>query len=63
MIDERNLVFELGYRRFRHDNRASYLIPLTVRFMANRRDDDLETLCAALSANATALFGIGEVSA
>ena len=36
---------------------ASYLVPVTVRFMAAERGDDLDTLCAALDAGATALFG------
>jgi len=36
---------------------ASYLLPHTVRFMARTRGDDLAALCAALDANATALFG------
>lgn len=39
-----------------HPN-ASYLIPHTVRFMAERRGDDLATLCDALTANAYAAFG------
>lgn len=36
---------------------ASYLLPHTVRFLADLRDEDVDTLCAALDANATALFG------
>lgn len=36
---------------------ASYLLPHTVRFMAQVRGDDLDALCARLDANATALFG------
>lgn len=36
---------------------ASYLIPLTVRAMAQTRGDDLETLCEALEANTFAAFG------
>ncbi len=36
---------------------ASYLIPLTVRAMAEVRGDDLERLCAAISANTDAAFG------
>lgn len=36
---------------------ASYLLPHTVRFLADLRSEDLDTLCAALDANATALFG------
>lgn len=36
---------------------ASYLLPHTVRFLAEVRGDDLDDLCAALDANATALFG------
>jgi TatD DNase family protein len=36
---------------------ASYLIPLTVRAMAEVRHDDLETLCSAIAANTEAAFG------
>jgi TatD DNase family protein len=36
---------------------ASYLVPLTVRAMADVRNDDLETLCAALAANTEAAYG------
>jgi TatD DNase family protein len=36
---------------------ASYLIPLTVRAMADVRGVDLETLCAALAANTEAAYG------
>ena len=36
---------------------ASYLVPLTVRAMAQVRGDDLETLCAAVDANTEAAFG------
>lgn len=36
---------------------ASYLIPLTVRAMAEVRADDLEALCEALEANTFAAFG------
>jgi TatD DNase family protein len=36
---------------------ASYLVPLTVRSMAQTREEDLETLCAALDANTEAAFG------
>jgi TatD DNase family protein len=36
---------------------ASYLVPLTVRAMADARHDDLPTLCAALRDNAAAAFG------
>jgi TatD DNase family protein len=36
---------------------ASYLVPLTVRAMAQTREDDLEGLCAALDANTEAAFG------
>jgi len=35
----------------------SYLIPHTVRFMAARRGDDLDALCAVLHENALVLFG------
>jgi TatD DNase family protein len=36
---------------------ASYLVPLTVRAMADVRGDDLETLCRALDANTEQVFG------
>ncbi|WP_205471644.1 TatD family hydrolase [Nocardioides sp. SYSU D00038] len=36
---------------------ASYLVPLTVRAMAQVRGDDLEELCAAIDANTEAAFG------
>jgi TatD DNase family protein len=36
---------------------ASYLVPLTVRAMAEVRGDDLEALCAALDRNAEEAFG------
>ncbi|MCC6495392.1 MAG: TatD family hydrolase [Propionibacteriaceae bacterium] len=36
---------------------SSYLLPHTVRFIAERRGMDLAELCVALAANATALFG------
>jgi TatD DNase family protein len=36
---------------------ASYLIPLTVRAMAQVRDDDLAMLCTAITANTEAAFG------
>jgi TatD DNase family protein len=36
---------------------ASYLVPLTVRAMAEVRGEDLETLCAALDANTETAFG------
>jgi TatD DNase family protein len=36
---------------------ASYLIPYTVRFMAEQRGDDLAQLCDALTANAIAAYG------
>ena len=36
---------------------ASYLVPLTVRAMAEVRGDDLEALCAALDHNTDAAFG------
>lgn len=38
---------------------ASYLIPHTVRFMAEVRGDDVRELCDALTANAFAAFGGG----
>jgi TatD DNase family protein len=36
---------------------ASYLVPLTMRAMAEVRGDDLETLCAAVDANTERAFG------
>ena len=36
---------------------ASYLVPLTVRAMAEARGDDLGDLCAAIDANTEAAFG------
>jgi len=36
---------------------ASYLVPLTVRAMAQTRGEDLEELCRALDANTEAAFG------
>jgi TatD DNase family protein len=36
---------------------ASYLVPLTVRAMAEVRGDDLEELCRAIEANTFAAFG------
>ncbi|WP_148613839.1 TatD family hydrolase [Nocardioides rubriscoriae] len=36
---------------------ASYLVPLTVRAMAEVRGDDLETLCRAIDANTGRAFG------
>jgi TatD DNase family protein len=36
---------------------SSYQVPVTVRFMAEERGDDLEALCRALHDNATTLFG------
>ncbi len=36
---------------------ASYLVPLTVRFMAERRGEELEALCEALERNTFAAFG------
>ncbi|MBA2560346.1 MAG: TatD family hydrolase [Propionibacteriales bacterium] len=42
---------------FRGRPNASYLIPLTVRAMAQARSDDLETLCSSIAANTDAAFG------
>ena len=42
---------------FRGRPNASYLVPLTVRAMADVRGDDLETLCRALDANTEDAFG------
>lgn len=42
---------------YRGKTNASYLVPVTVRFMAEQRGDDLDALCATLDANATTLFG------
>ncbi len=36
---------------------ASYLVPITVRAMAEARGDDLTTLCEAIDANTEAAFG------
>jgi TatD DNase family protein len=36
---------------------ASYLVPVTMRAMAETRGDDLEALCAAVDANTEAAFG------
>jgi TatD DNase family protein len=36
---------------------ASYLVPLTVRRMAEERGEDLGELCAAIEANTFAAFG------
>jgi len=36
---------------------ASYLVPLTMRVMAQVRGEDLEALCAAVDANTDAAFG------
>jgi TatD DNase family protein len=36
---------------------ASYLVPLTVRTLADLRGEDLEALCAAIDANTEAAFG------
>ncbi|MBL7254752.1 TatD family hydrolase [Paractinoplanes lichenicola] len=36
---------------------ASYLIPLTVRALAETRGDDVDELCAAISANGERVFG------
>ena len=36
---------------------ASYLVPLTVRTLADLRKDDLEALCAAIDANTETAFG------
>jgi len=36
---------------------ASYLVPLTVRTLADLRKDDLETLCAAIDTNTETAFG------
>ena len=42
---------------FRGRPNASYLVPLTVRAMAEVRGDDLETLCRAIDANTDTAFG------
>lgn len=36
---------------------ASYLVPLTIRAMAEVRGDELEELCVAVDANTSAAFG------
>jgi TatD DNase family protein len=42
---------------FRGRPNASYLVPYTMRAMAEVRGDDLETLCAAVDANTERAFG------
>jgi TatD DNase family protein len=42
---------------FRGRPNASYLVPHTVRAMAEVRGDDLETLCAAIDKNTENAFG------
>lgn len=42
---------------YRGQDNASYLIPLTMRAMAETRGDDLEALCAAVDANTSAAYG------
>jgi TatD DNase family protein len=42
---------------YRGQTNASYLVPLTVRVMAEARGDDLEVLCRAIDANTDAAFG------
>jgi len=42
---------------FRGWANASFLVPLTVRFMAELRGEDLTDLCQALDANTSAAFG------
>ena len=42
---------------FRGRPNASYLVPLTMRFMAEQRSEDLAALCAAVEGNTFAAFG------
>ncbi len=42
---------------YRGRTNASYLVPLTMRAMAEIRGDDLEELCVAVDANTEAAFG------
>ncbi|HEU5045502.1 MAG TPA: TatD family hydrolase [Nocardioidaceae bacterium] len=42
---------------YRGRRNASYLVPLTVRSMAETRETDLEALCAAIAANTDAAYG------
>jgi TatD DNase family protein len=42
---------------YRGSPNASYLVPLTVRAMAETRGDDLATLCEAIDANTERAFG------
>lgn len=42
---------------YRGQDNASYLIPLTMRAMAESRGDDLEALCAAVDANTSSAYG------
>jgi TatD DNase family protein len=44
---------------YRGRTNASYLVPLTMRAMAETRGDDLEALCVAVDANTEAAFGGG----
>jgi TatD DNase family protein len=44
---------------FRGRPNASYLVPLTMRLMAQTRGEDLEALCTAVDANTDAAFGGG----
>jgi TatD DNase family protein len=42
---------------YRGRTNASYLVPHTVRVMAEVRGDDLETLCRAVDVNTDVAFG------
>ena len=42
---------------YRGRTNASYLVPVTMRAMAQARGDDLGELCAAVDANTEAAFG------
>ncbi len=42
---------------YRGRTNASYLVPYTLRAMAEARGDDLEALCAAVDSNTEAAFG------
>ncbi|MGN6162585.1 MAG: TatD family hydrolase [Marmoricola sp.] len=44
---------------YRGQDNASYLIPLTMRAMAEARGDDLEALCVAVDANTSGAYGGG----
>jgi TatD DNase family protein len=42
---------------FRGRPNAPYLVPITARFMAETRGEDLDVLCAQLASNTQAVYG------